>query len=135
MLAAIALLNTSRTVDRELTARVIRVRAGRVKFKGNRLEVAMIISNPTSSDIVVNSVVGEVYLNGRKFGNVESFVKTIIKANNKTTLYLDVRIMLPQLMTELLDMANKKLSVQIDMTGSINVDNQVMPLSLAYKII
>lgn len=136
-LAAVAFAynRSSNTIDQQLQFRTVRVRAGKIKLKGNRLEVGIIISNPSSDSPVINSVVGEVYLNGRKLGNVENFTRTVVKPNDKTTLYLDVRVMLLQLLTELNDMANKKLKVELGLTGSMNINDRVVPMHFKYDVI
>lgn len=133
--AIMAVANTRRTVRNELTARVIRVRLGKMRFEGNRLKVAVIISNPTSENIIVRSVVGEVYLNGKKVGNVETFDKVDVLPNQKTTLYLDVRLMAPQLISVYADLLNsKKIAIEIGLTGTINVNNLATPFQVNYKM-
>lgn len=125
-----------RRVTPQLTARVIRVRLGRVTLQGNRFRVAVIISNPTSEAITVRSVVGEVYVNGKKVGTVESFETTVIQPNAKTTLYLELRILAMQMYDTILDLVNdEKINIELGMTGTINVDNRPWPIHLSYEMV
>jgi LEA14-like dessication related protein len=128
-------LQSLQTSRRQLQARTIRIRAGRIRFEGNRLIVPLIVSNPNSETVVVRSVVGEAWLNDNKVANVEMFKEVPIKANDKTTIDLNMRLMALQLVDTVLDMMNKKLAVNIGFTGSVNVDNRVTPVSLNYKIV
>lgn len=118
-----------------LTARSIRVRLGKVYFEGNRLKVAFIVSNPTSDTIRVRSVVGEVYVNGNKLGNVESFETVDILPNAKTTLNVEVRIMALQLVKTVEQLTQKKLAIEIGFTGTLNINNRPTPMQIVDKII
>lgn len=122
----------------QLTARALRVRVGKLGIEGNRLKVALIISNPTSNNIVVRSVVGEVWLNGVKVGNVESFVETVVAANKKTTLYTDVRLMALQLFEvyrEITAADNKKIRLDIAFTGTVNANNMAIPVTANNRLL
>ena len=132
---AASALQSLQTSRRQLQARTIRVRPGRLRFEGNRLIVPLIISNPNSETVIVRSVVGEAWLNDNKVANVEMFKEVPIKANDKTTIDLNMRLMALQLVDTVLDMMNKKLSVQIGFTGSVNIDNRVTPIALNYKVV
>jgi LEA14-like dessication related protein len=120
----------------QMVTRSMRLRLGKISFAGNWLKVAVIISNPTSDAININSVVGELYINGKKVGNVESFVQTVIQPNAKTTLYLDVRLMAVQLLKTYQELLEQKgFNVEIGLTGSINVNNKVTPFQIYYDVL
>lgn len=108
---------------------------GKIKFQGNRLSVALIISNPTSDKITVRSVVGEIYINGYKLGNAESFTTTEILPNAKTTLYVEVRLMALQVYKMMTDLVNKKIVLEVGFTGSVNINNKVVPMQIVDKVL
>lgn len=120
----------------QMVTRSVRVRLGKIRFDGNRLKVGVIVSNPTSRDIAVNSVVGELYINNKKVGNVESFVKTVIHGNAKTTLYLDVRLMALQLVDTYKKLLEQKgFKLDIGLTGTINIDDTITPFQIKYDVL
>lgn len=137
---AVGVLAYNQTLKRATTQlhyRTVRIRAGRLRFEGNRLIVPLIVSNPNSEDITVRSVVGEAWFNGNKVGNVEMFDTVVVKANKKTTIDLNVRLMALNIVDAILDMYNEKGAgnVEIGFTGTVNVDNKPMPIQMRYKVL
>lgn len=120
----------------QMVTRSIRLRLGKISFQGNRLKVAIIISNPTSDKIIVRSVVGELYINNKKIGNVESFATTEILPNNKTTLYVEVRLMALQLVETYKNLLEQKgFKIEVGLTGSININNKLVPFRVNYDFL
>lgn len=135
-LLALSYSATLKRVRPQLTLRTIRVRLGKISLQGNRFRIAIIISNPTSDNIVVRSVVGEVYLNGKKIGTVESFERTDIAPNAKTTIYLELRLLALQVYDTILDFVNNdKINIDLGMTGTINVNDRPWPVHLSYDVV
>lgn len=113
----------------------MRIRIGKVTLLGNRPQVTFIVSNNDSQPIEIKSVVGEVYLNGIKFGNVERFEPITIKPNAKTYVDVSIRLMALQIAKIIEQFMNEKVKIIFSFTGSINVNDRPTPIQVNYKIV
>ncbi len=93
------------------------------------------IQNPTSNTLTVNSLVGDVYVNGDYLGNVSSFTKTEIVGNNQTpyTVALDSNIF--SLSTELQSLISNFHGLTLQLKGTINAQGLTIPVDLQYKVL
>lgn len=112
-----------------------------VQLKGGQyLEFKLFIENPNDKKITVKSIVGELYLEGNKntiykLGTVSRYGITEVQGNAETKLPFSVRLKYLQLLGALSDWAAGKLKNRnLRFKGSINIDGEIYPLNITYKI-
>jgi hypothetical protein len=59
-------------------------------MNGGALQLTLGIQNPTSGAITLNSLVGNILVNGASFGNISNFASTIIAPNQETDIVLNI---------------------------------------------
>lgn len=101
------------------------------------VELVTVIQNPSSSDLLISSVAGDVYLNGGYIGNASSFNIPPIKARTQTAVNISVRLQVAQIATTLLDLVTGKSALQgeIRFDGTVAGDGLSIPVDLTYKVI
>lgn len=87
------------------------------------------LQNPTSETANLQSIVGEVYANGKIIANVSTFDPLIIQANKETPLNLIAEPVGISIAKTVIDFIKTKNKLNIEFKGSATVDNIVYPLN------
>jgi hypothetical protein len=86
------------------------------------------IQNPSSRPYAVQSIIGVLEVNGQPVANAKWFGDTIVNGNSETTLPVILQP-LPILRT-----VRWQPGQVFSFSGKININNQVLPLSMSYRI-
>jgi LEA14-like dessication related protein len=99
--------------------------------------VNVVVQNPTSGSFTVNSLVGNISVNGTQIGNISMFVATVIPPNNQVQLPLTVILNPAQVLTDLLNLltGNSGNQVIVSLDGTANIDNIPIPVSIQYNVL
>jgi LEA14-like dessication related protein len=120
-------------VRRYLDRLLINVIGFRLNTAGN-LMLLLRVNNPNPNDILIQSIVGDMYLNGQKFGTV-AFYNGKIPALKESQLILGVRLINVQFMSVLMGFfAGKLKGAKIDFVGNMAVNNQVLAVKESFAI-
>jgi hypothetical protein len=106
-----------------------------VGLQGGGLNFILGVQNPTGSDIALNSLAGSINVAGQPVGNVSSFTPRTIKANSETSvpLYLSANAFgIVGDIVNLLDGNEGSGNFQASLTGTANVNNIAVPVSLNF---
>lgn len=125
-IAALYFIGKSRLMKLKVLFRGFKVTG---KIWAPKFNIKFGLQNPTSETANLESIVGEVYANGKVIANVSTFQPLTIKANNETPLNLiaePVGISIAKTVIEFIKTKNK---LNIDFKGSATVDNIVYPIN------
>ncbi len=86
--------------------------------------------NPNSENMEVQSFVGQMLVNGQKVADVKMFGDYIAKGNSEITIPLIVKPKEPKLFQAVVTFLKNK--VKVTYTGTVNVNNAAIPLTLSY---
>lgn len=115
----------------------IRLRITGVAPTGIRdLTITFTIDNPNSTDMIIKSVVGVVWVNGAKVGRVSTFNNVTIKGNSSTNVPVTVALKPLKAIATMIDMIkNKKVAnSKIVFEGTINVNDVAHPVKATYTV-
>ena len=92
------------------------------------------IVNPTSTPLSVDSVAGEIYLNGNLFTTVSNLEKANIPGNTETVY--SVKVITPGLsaLYALYNLIKKKQDAEIEFRGTVNSTGVIIPINEAVNI-
>jgi LEA14-like dessication related protein len=91
------------------------------------------IQNPTSNSFVIQSMAGDLSLNGQYLGNVSNFTATQITGNSATPYRVSVQLSTLSMSANLVSLLTNFSGVTAKIDGTINVDNLGVPIMLSYK--
>lgn len=98
-----------------------------------QLEMILGIRNPSGDQFNVESLTGNILVNGKKFGDVNSFQKIIIQPNNETLLRVAVNPSLINIGTGIAEMIQQKMKgLRVNLNGIVNVSGGSYPIK--YKL-
>lgn len=120
--------------DRRLLTSV-RVQLKDISIKGGRIVIQVNVQNPTSSPVVVRSIVGDLYFNDIRVGNVQSFQVMNLHPNSEGSLVADIALKIPDVMTTVANAISQRSGVVFTFNGHINVNNDTIPLTINYRSI
>jgi hypothetical protein len=86
------------------------------------------VLNPTSLAFQVQSIVGDILVNGKTAGQVKMFGDTVVRANDESTLPVSVKVM-----PAAAAMFRMK-GAEVQFRGEININNHLAPLTMDYKL-
>jgi hypothetical protein len=106
-----------------------------VSFQGSGLQLTVGILNPTNGELTINSIVGNVLVNGQPFGTITNFTQTVVAANAETDIILNIS---PNVLSLASDLINElstggpaaPSSVSIIAQGTANVNGSPLPVNL-----
>lgn len=115
----------------------IHVECGGLLCTSPIVELVTVIQNPSSSDLALNSIAGDVYLNGGYIGNASSFNIPVIKAGAQQPVKIDVRLQLAAIASTLLNLVTGKsgLKGEIRFAGTVTGEGINIPVDLIYKVL
>lgn len=95
------------------------------------------IQNPSNQSFNVLSLVGSADLNGQYLANVSSFKQVTIAPHAETAYTVDATVSLTDAISQLISIINgsSQLQAAITIKGNVNLDQDIYPLNLTYKVI
>lgn len=101
------------------------------------LQVTVQVQNPTNSGFTINSLVGNVLLNGTLIGNASSFNQVSIAPNQQTPLMLTVVLSAIATVNDIVNILSGSSGVHavVAINGTANVDNLPIPVNLQYQVL
>jgi len=131
-LVGLAMLTArSKTLD---YMRGIRAYIGRVRIVNGMFRCDLHIQNPNSQGITVRSVVGDFYVNHVKVGNVSSFKEMLVAGNSDSVIEFDIKPKVLNIFNLVTNMLNQRLRIDVFFDGTINANNQAMPVQIHYSL-
>lgn len=100
------------------------------------LQLVISVKNPTNQQFTVQALTGDVVLNGTYVGSVSGFTQTVILPLAQSQLPVSVALSLTGLVSDIISLftgsAGQPIVAQFQ--GTINVDGNVLPLTLKYTL-
>lgn len=98
----------------------------------HRVRFIINIANPTSGNLVIHSIVGDLFFNGTKVANIKSFAYAVIKANSQYNLPVEGELLLANAAAVITAAFASKQPTKINFIGSINLNGSLVPLTLNF---
>lgn len=117
----------------------LRVNVPAMRFKGDNVEFDMYIQNPNPRPLIINAVVGDVFVayGGKniKLGNVDRYGKVVIKPLGETKYTFAIRLKLLPLVAYFNDiLAGKAKGQAATFKGTITINGRPWPITERIKI-
>lgn len=92
------------------------------------------VVNPTSTPLSVDSIAGQIYLNGKLFTSVQNLNKTNIPGNTETVY--EVKVSTPGISAGLaiLDLIRNKKNAEFEFKGTINTTGVILPINESVNV-
>jgi LEA14-like dessication related protein len=98
------------------------------------INLSVIIQNPTSGSITLQSLAGTFTVNGSQAGNVSFFTPTLISANSQTQITLTMSVSDINLMGIIMQYINSgSADVTIGISATANAGNAPIPVNLSFS--
>lgn len=98
------------------------------------INLSVLVQNPTSGSITLQSLAGYFYVNGTQGGNVSYFTPTTIAPNAQTEITLQLSVNDISLVTILMNYANSGTSnLNVEVKATANVNNAPLPIDLSFS--
>jgi|ERR1700722_18154659 len=98
------------------------------------INLSVLVQNPTSGSITLQSLAGYFYVNGTQAGNVSYFTPTVINPNSQTSITLQLSVNDISLVTILMNYANSGTSnLNVEVKATANVNNAPLPIDLNFS--
>ena len=98
------------------------------------IQAIFTIQNPSSQQITINSLVGELLLNGKLLSNLSNFEKIIVPGNNQVDLPINIRIGLIDVISNVISLLKQKGKVTAQFEGNVNAENFIIPVTQTISI-
>lgn len=108
-----------------------------VSFSGSKLNFKINVQNPSNTSIKLNSLSGQLSVNGETVGTVSSFTITDVRAMAITPVTLTLSVSLFGAVALLYNVIQGNIAsgASVNFKGYANVNGTMVPLNLTYKII
>jgi LEA14-like dessication related protein len=98
------------------------------------INLSVIVQNPTSGSLTLNSMAGYFYVNGSQTGNVSYFTPTVINPNSQTQIQLQLSVNDISLVSDIMSYINSGTgSLAVEIKGTANVNNVPVPIDLSFQ--
>lgn len=104
-------------------------------WDGGALQVQIGVLNPTNDSLQLNSIAGQLYVNGTAVGTVSNFVPTTIQPNQQTPITLRYVPSIFGAVTAILNQITNGGGLLVAFNGSANVNSIVLPVNLNFQAI
>lgn len=97
------------------------------------INLSVIIQNPTSGSVTLQSLAGNFFINGQQAGNLSYFTPTIIAPNSQTQIALNLSVndfSLVQIISNYVTGGGGTVVVAIN--GTANVNNVPAPFNISF---
>lgn len=116
----------------EVKANALRMQIVDVDVDWYRIRLILNLQNPTSGNIVLRSVVGDLYVNGTKVANVSTFGYWSIPGNGQLQFPLVGNFITRNMVNTIMSFFQGKKRFEIHFVGTINVNSEMMPLEFKH---
>lgn len=99
------------------------------------LYVVLGAQNPSSLDYTIQSLSGNVFVNGSLIGNASNFNEVTLKANTQTKYEVAVQLSILVVTSTILSLFQGTIAGNLVIQGTVNVEHVPVPLDVTYKII
>jgi LEA14-like dessication related protein len=97
------------------------------------INLAVIVQNPTSGSVTLQSLAGYFFINGSQSGNVSDFVPSIIGPNSQTLINLVLSVNDIALVGVIMNYINSgSSSVVVNVQATANVSGVAIPVNLSF---
>lgn len=131
--AGVYLVNTYATDHLGQGARNLRLKIVNVNLDGTDIVLSVKVLNPNSQEMQVQSFVGEMMVNNQVVADIKMFGNYIARANGEVTIPLIARPRMGNLYKMLMQSFALPGGARITYAGTINVNNQPIPITLSYS--
>jgi LEA14-like dessication related protein len=112
--------------------RNLRVRIEGIHSDEDNVSMDINIENPNANNFDIKSFVGSMFVDGKQVGEVKMFGDYNVKANSEQVVPLQVRPNISVYRAALNSIVKGKS--RITFSGTINVNNHAIPLSISYSV-
>lgn len=109
----------------------MRLKVLSVNLQDGDIVMSVLIQNPNSQNMAVQSFVGDMLVNDNKVANIKMFGDYVAKGNTEITIPLVIKPNQQNLFTQMMGLF-KNGGARIKFVGTINVNNNAIPLILSY---
>ena len=102
------------------------------------INVSILVQNPTSGSLTLQSMAGTFSVNGNPSGNASYFpaVPTVLAPNAQTIIVIQLRLTDSGIITDLLNfISGSTTALNIALNGTANVNNAPIPLILSFNAV
>jgi hypothetical protein len=106
-----------------------------IKFDGITpvMTMGLAVQNTSNQNFTLNSFAGQLYANTYLIGNVGSFIPQNILANNQSVIYIDVRLSLLNIVSDIISaINNNSLNQTFELDSTANIDNLQIPVKVKF---
>lgn len=94
-----------------------------------KVNISMLVQNPTNQRVVIKSIVGSVYVGGKFLAYVSSYGDQVIEGNAESVLNLTARPTAVGVFQSLKELVTQPLgTIEIRFSGTANVDGINVPI-------
>lgn len=107
-----------------------------IKFDGITpvMTLGLAVQNTSNQTFQLNSIAGQIFANTYLIGNIGSFVPQVIPANSQSVIYINARLSLIGIVTDIINQINNGTFTQeIELESNANIDNLQVPIDLKFK--
>ena len=98
------------------------------------VNLSVIVQNPTSGSLTLNSIAGYFYINGSQSGNVSYFTPTTILPNSQTQIVLTLSVNDTSIIADILSYVNSGSSaITVEVKATANANNVPAPIDLIFQ--
>ena len=98
------------------------------------INLSVLVQNPTSGSVTLQSLAGYFFVNGSQAGNVSYFTPTVIGPNNQTQITLQLSVNDISLVTILMNYANSQNgNINVEVKATANINNAPIPIDLSFS--
>ncbi len=99
------------------------------------MTMGLVAQNVSNQQIVINSVVANLYANSTLVGNLATFTPQTILPSSQMTFYIDIRLFPLSLVNDIIrSFQLGNFSQALALKGSMNADRYVLPIDMNFKI-
>lgn len=99
----------------------------------NVIQIQFRVQNPNSVPITVRSIVGDVFVNNERLGNVSKFGPQVIAGNNESSLFVEIKPKALAIFNTLARVNLEKIKLLIRFVGNINANGKALPMNISYN--
>ncbi len=99
------------------------------------MTLGLVVQNTSNQYFNLNSIAGNVYANDKYVGNVSSFIVQHIPANSQTTIFLNLRMNLIGIVTDIINaFTTHNTSQVLKLEATANIDTLQVPVNISYTV-
>jgi hypothetical protein len=97
------------------------------------INLSVLVQNPTSGSVTLQSLAGYFTINGQQAGNVSNFISSVILPNAETPINLQLSVNDISLVSILMNYVNSESTqLTVGILATANVNNVPMPVNLTF---